>query len=57
VIARASAANPVTIWVGKADHLIRRYRHQNGDVETHENVFVNEDLKKEEFTPAVDGGM
>jgi hypothetical protein len=70
-----------TVWVGKQDFLIRRYRNfiskaaidearkhlpspntnslpAQADltfIQTHENVIVNEDLKREDFIPPIDG--
>jgi hypothetical protein len=69
-----------TIWVGKKDFLIRRYRNfisktataeamkhspkpntnalpaqDMTSIQTHENVIVNEDLKREDFIPPTNG--
>jgi len=69
-----------TVWVGKQDFLIRRYRNfiskaataeamkhspkpntnalpaqDMTSIQTHENVIVNEDLKREDFIPPTDG--
>lgn len=51
----------VTLWIGKQDFLVRRWRDisiprdPNGKrrvrTETHENVVVNEDLKREDYGP------
>jgi len=40
--------------MGKADSLIRRYAH-NGNTETHENISVNQDFRREDFIPKPDG--
>jgi predicted Ser/Thr protein kinase len=69
-----------TVWMGKQDFLIRRYRNfiskaaaaeamkhspkpntnavpaqDITNIETYENVIVNEDLKREDFIPPTDG--
>lgn len=51
----------VTLWVGKQDFLVRRWRDisvpripngtQRARTETHENIVVNEDLKREDYAP------
>jgi RNA polymerase sigma factor (sigma-70 family) len=51
----------VTLWIGKDDFLVRRWRDisvprdPNGKrrvrTETHENIVVNEDLKREDYAP------
>jgi RNA polymerase sigma factor (sigma-70 family) len=51
----------VTLWIGKQDFLVRRWRElsvprdPNGKrrvrTETHENIVVNEDLKREDYAP------
>ena len=51
----------VTLWIGKQDFLVRRWqdisvpRDPNGirraRTETHENIIVNEDLKREDYAP------
>ena len=44
----------LTVWVGKRDFLIRRYRNFIF-TETHENIVVNENLQLADFIPPVDG--
>jgi RNA polymerase sigma factor (sigma-70 family) len=53
VVSRTNALNQVKLWIGKRDFLIRRYQH-NGNLETHENIFVNEEFKREDFIPKND---
>jgi RNA polymerase sigma factor (sigma-70 family) len=50
VVARTSAAYPVTVWVGKQDFLIRRSQYNNS-LETYENIFVNETFNREDYIP------
>jgi RNA polymerase sigma factor (sigma-70 family) len=51
----------VTLWIGKEDFLVRRWRDislprdpngiRRARTETHENIVVNEDLKREDYAP------
>lgn len=50
VVASTSEKYGGTLWIGKQDYLIRRYRHGH-TVETHENIIINEQYKRQDFVP------
>jgi hypothetical protein len=53
VVARTTPANPVTLWVGKQDFLIRRCQ-QNGRIETHENISTNQVFHTADFQASIE---
>jgi hypothetical protein len=60
-VGATNASRQVMIWIGKGDFLVHRWRDQTVphnasgkrmvQTETHENIVVNEDLKRQDYAP------